>query len=148
MDNGIFNILLEYLNIVFLVFSAVLFVLYFLMAYLATRNSIHYKHKNSFGDISKTMGSPLSPGITIIAPAFNEGLTIVENVRSLLSLQYVNYEVMVVNDGSKDDTLQKLIEAYHLQRIDKDIDPEIKSKPIRGIYKSDPKILFKTYGGR
>ncbi len=143
MDNGIFNILLEYLNIVFLVFSAVLFVLYFLMAYLATRNSIHYKHKNSFGDISKTMGSPLSPGITIIAPAFNEGLTIVENVRSLLSLQYVNYEVMVVNDGSKDDTLQKLIEAYHLQRINKDIDPEIKSKPIRGIYKSDQRSFSK-----
>ena len=57
MDNGLFNILLEYLNIVFMVFSTVLFALYFLMAYLATRNSIHYKNKNSFGDISKTMGS-------------------------------------------------------------------------------------------
>ena len=143
MDNGILNILFEYLNIVFLVFSGALFTLYLVMAYLATRNSIHYKNKNSFGDLSKTMASPLAPTITIIAPAYNEGLTIVENVRSLLSLQYVNYEVMVVNDGSKDDTLQKLIEGYDLEKIDKSIDPNIKSKQIRGIYKSTQRSFSK-----
>ncbi|MBT8280531.1 MAG: glycosyltransferase [Muriicola sp.] len=154
MDNSVFNVILEYLNIVFLVFSLVLFSLYILMAYLATRNSIHYKHKNSFGDISKTLGSPLAPGITIIAPAYNEGLTIVENVRSLLSLQYVNYEVMVVNDGSKDDTLEKLIEAYDLKKIERDIDPAIKSKPVRGIYKSEQRsfakltVVDKANGGK
>ncbi len=85
----------------------------------------------------------MAPTITIIAPAFNEGLTIVENVRSLLSLQYVNYEVMVVNDGSKDDTLQKLIEGYDLEKIDKSIDPNIKSKQIRGIYKSTQRSFSK-----
>jgi cellulose synthase/poly-beta-1,6-N-acetylglucosamine synthase-like glycosyltransferase len=143
VDNGILNILFEYLNIVFLVFSGALFTLYLVMAYLATRNSIHYKNKNSFGDLSKTMASPLAPTITIIAPAYNEGLTIVENVRSLLSLQYVNYEVMVVNDGSKDDTLQKLIEGYDLEKIDKSIDPNIKSKQIRGIYKSTQRSFSK-----
>lgn len=154
MDNGVFNVVLEYLNIVFLVFSVVLFTLYLFMAYLATRNSIHYKHKNSFGNISKTLGSPLAPGITIIAPAYNEGLTIVENVRSLLSLQYVNYEVMVVNDGSKDDTLEKLIEAYDLKKIERDIDPDIKSKTIRGIYKSEQRsfakltVVDKANGGK
>ena len=78
----------------------------------------------------------MAPSITIIAPAYNEGLTIVENIRSLLSLQYVNYEVMVVNDGSKDDTLEKMIAAYDLVKIDKKIDPNWQSKPIRGIYKS------------
>ena len=83
-----------------------------IMGYLSTRNSIHYKRKNSFVDLSKVMASPLAPSITIIAPAYNEELTIVENIRSMLSLQYVNYEVMVVNDGSKDDTLQKMIDAY------------------------------------
>ncbi len=89
------------------------------------------------------MASPMAPTITIIAPAFNEGLTIVENVRSLLSLQYVNYEVMVVNDGSKDDTLQKLIEGYDLEKIDKSIDPNIKSKQIRGIYNSTQRSFSK-----
>ncbi|MET7029205.1 glycosyltransferase family 2 protein [Sediminicola luteus] len=136
MDSGLLNIILDYINIVFLVFTVVLFIMFTFMGYLSTRNSLHYKHKNSFGDLSKIMASPMAPSITIIAPAYNEGLTIVENIRSLLSLQYVNYEVMVVNDGSKDDTLEKMIAAYDLVKIDKKIDPNWQSKPIRGIYKS------------
>ncbi|KPM33488.1 Glycosyl transferase, family 2 [Croceitalea dokdonensis DOKDO 023] len=136
MSNGVFEVVLEYINIIFLVFSVVLFTLFSFMGYLSTRNSIHYKNKNSFGDLSKVMASPMAPSITIIAPAYNEGMTIVENIRSLLSLKYVNYEVMVVNDGSKDDTLQKMINAYNLVKVDRKIDPNWKSKPIRGIYKS------------
>jgi cellulose synthase/poly-beta-1,6-N-acetylglucosamine synthase-like glycosyltransferase len=126
-----------------MVFSIVLITLIIMMGYLATKNSIHYKNKNSFGDLSKIMASPLAPTITIIAPAFNEGLTIVENVRSLLSLQYVNYEVMVVNDGSKDDTLEKLIAGYDLEKIDRPLDPNWKSKPVRGIYKSKQRSFAK-----
>jgi cellulose synthase/poly-beta-1,6-N-acetylglucosamine synthase-like glycosyltransferase len=126
-----------------MVFSIVLITLIIMMGYLATKNSIHYKNKNSFGDLSKIMASPLAPTITIIAPAFNEGLTIVENVRSLLSLQYVNYEVMVVNDGSKDDTLEKLIAGYDLEKIERPLDPNWKSKPVRGIYKSKQRSFAK-----
>lgn len=154
MGSGIFDILLEYINIVFLVFTIVLFSMFSIMGYLSTRNSIHYRNKNSFGDLSKIMASPLAPSITIIAPAYNEGLTIVENIRSLLSLQYVNYEVMVVNDGSKDDTLEKMISAYDLIRIERPIDPNWKSKPIRGIYKSKHQsfskltVIDKENGGK
>ncbi len=143
MDSGLFNILIEYLNIVFLLFTMVLFILFSIMGYLSTRNSIHYKNKNSFVDLSRVMSSPLAPGITIIAPAYNEGLNIVENIRSLLSLQYVNYEVMVVNDGSSDDTLQKIIDAYDLEKVECQIDPEWRSKPIRGIYKSRQRSFYK-----
>jgi len=154
MDSGLFNLILDYINIVFLVFTVVLFLLFTIMGYLSTRNSIHYKHKNSFVDLSKVMASPLAPGITIIAPAFNEGLTIVENIRSLLSLQYVNYEVMVVNDGSKDDTLQKMIDAYDLILVERAIDPNWPCKPIRGIYKSKQRsfskltVIDKDNGGK
>ena len=154
MDSGLFNIILDYINIVFLVFSVLLFTMFSIMGYLSTRNSLHYKRKNSFGDLSKIMASPLAPGITIIAPAYNEGLTIVENIRSLLSLQYVNYEVMVVNDGSKDDTLEKMIEAYDLEKTDKRIDPQWPCKPIRGVYKSKQRsfskltVIDKENGGK
>lgn len=89
------------------------------------------------------MASPLAPTITIIAPAYNEGINIVENVRSLLSLQYVNYDVMVVNDGSEDDTLQKLIEVYDLVKTNEVIDPEWQSKPIKAIYSSKNKAFSK-----
>jgi|TARA_Y100001933_G_scaffold200353_1_gene201535 cellulose synthase/poly-beta-1,6-N-acetylglucosamine synthase-like glycosyltransferase len=143
MDSTLFEVLLKYINITFLVFTVVLFSMFCIMGYLSTRNAIHYRNKNSFGDLSKVMASPLAPGITIIAPAYNEELTIVENVRSLLSLKYVNYEVMVVNDGSKDDTLKKLIAAYDLEKIERKIDPNWQSKPIRGIYKSKHRAFSK-----
>lgn len=136
MDSEIFNILLEYLNIIFVMFTTALFIVFTVMTYLSTKNSIHYRRKNSFNDLSKVMSSPLAPSISIIAPAYNEELTIVENIRSLMSLKYINYEVMVVNDGSKDNTLQKMIKAYDLIKIEKEIDPNWKSKPIRGVYKS------------
>ncbi len=136
MSTSFFDILIEYIDLIFLLFSSVLFCLFIFMGYFSTRNALHYKNKNSFTDLSKIMASPIAPSITIIAPAYNESLTIIDNIRSLLSLKYVNYEVMVVNDGSKDDTLQKMIEAYHLVRVPKNIDPNWKSKPIRGIYKS------------
>ena len=136
MDSELFGVLLEYVNLIFFLFTMILFVLFTLMAYFSTRNSIHYRNKNSFADVSKIMASPLAPTITIIAPAYNEGLTIVENVRSLLSLQYVSYDVMVVNDGSKDDTLEKLIAAYNLVKTNIGMDPDWKSKPVKAIYKS------------
>lgn len=124
-------------------FTVTLFTLFSIMGYLSTRNSLHYRKKNSFGDLSQVMASPLAPSITIIAPAYNEGLTIVENIRSLMSLRYVNYEVMVVNDGSKDDTLQKMIDAYDLVRIEQKIDPNWRSKPVRGVYKSPHRVFSK-----
>ena len=99
MDSELFGVVLEYINFVFFVFTLILFVLFSLMAYFSTRNSLHYRNKNSFTDISKIMASPLAPTITIIAPAYNEGLTIVENIRSLLSLQYV---VDKMNGGKSD----------------------------------------------
>ncbi|MGC1516500.1 MAG: glycosyltransferase [Maribacter sp.] len=154
MDSELFGIVLEYINFVFFVFTMILFFMFTAMAYFSTRNSIHYRHKNSFVDVSKIMASPLAPTITIIAPAYNEGLTIVENIRSLLSLQYVNYDVMVVNDGSKDDTLQKLIAAYDLVATNEPIDPDWKSKPVRAIYKSRNaaflklKVVDKANGGK
>ncbi|MDO6492580.1 MULTISPECIES: glycosyltransferase family 2 protein [unclassified Cellulophaga] len=142
-QSDFFTILVDYINVIFLMFTIILFSGYTVMGYLATKHTLHYRRKNSFGDLSKVMASPLAPSITIIAPAYNEGMNIVENVRSLLSLNYVDYEVMVVNDGSKDDTLEKMINAYDLVKIEQEIDPNWQSKPIRGIYKSKQKAFHK-----
>jgi len=93
--------------------------------------------KNSFVNYKEILSSTFSPSISIIAPAYNESLNIVENVRSLLSNHYVNYDVIIVNDGSKDDSLEKLIQAYDLIQIDIPINNQIKTKPLRGgVYKS------------
>ena len=51
--------------------------------------------------------SPYTPGVSIVAPAYNEERTIVDNVYSLLGQDYPKFEVVIVNDGSKDSTLEK-----------------------------------------
>jgi hypothetical protein len=85
--------------------------------------------------------SEFAPSVSIIAPAYNEEPNIVDNVRSLLSLHYNNYEVVVVNDGSKDDTLRQLIMAFELVKVDFAINTRIKTESVRGIYRSESKAL-------
>ncbi|MDY0294943.1 MAG: glycosyltransferase [Acholeplasmataceae bacterium] len=58
----------------------------------------------------------LLPSISIIAPAYNEEKSIVESITSLLNLKYPTYEVIVVNDGSKDKTIDVLIDHFHLKK--------------------------------
>lgn len=102
-----------------------------------------YLFKNSFTDYRILAASPHAPSVSILAPAYNEGMTIVENVRSLLSMFYDNLELIIVNDGSKDDSLQKLIEAYDLERVDYFVHQQIPTKAIRGVYKSRKGIYGK-----
>ena len=61
--------------------------------------------------------SPYTPGVSIIAPAYNEERTIVNNARSLLAQDYPTFEVIIVNDGSKDKTLDLLIENFQLVEV-------------------------------
>lgn len=59
--------------------------------------------------------------VSILVPAYNEEVTIVSTVRSLLSLEYKLYEIVVVDDGSKDSTAQKVIDAFGMKRISRSI---------------------------
>jgi peptidoglycan-N-acetylglucosamine deacetylase len=92
------------------------------------------------------------PSITIIAPAFRESETIVESVNSLLNLRYPDYEVIVVNDGSPDDTLQVLMDTFELERTDVFVHGYLQTQPIRGVYRNPriPELLVidKENGGK
>jgi cellulose synthase/poly-beta-1,6-N-acetylglucosamine synthase-like glycosyltransferase len=78
--------------------------------------------------------SGLAPPVSLVVPAYNEGVTILQSVRSLLALRYPRLEVVVVNDGSEDDTLALLIAEFGLRRTPRVYWQRIRSKPIRGIY--------------
>lgn len=82
-------------------------------------------------------------GVSIVAPAFNEELSIIHNVKSLLSLNYPNFEVVIVNDGSTDNTLTKLIDEFELVKVDFYYDEKIITKPVRGHYKSTNPVYDK-----
>lgn len=135
--NTTVQIIMSIIHYFFLVFSFFAILSYVVLAIISAIETIEYIKKNSFVNYKEILSSTFSPSISIIAPAYNESLNIVENVRSLLSSHYVNYDVIIVNDGSKDDSLTKLIEAYDLIQIDHFINEQIKTKPLRkGVYKS------------
>ena len=85
-------------------------------------------------DFQDLRDSGLAPPISIVVPAHNEGKTILDSVRSLLSLRYPRLEVVVVNDGSTDDTLPQLIAAFGLRQTPRVYWQRIPSKPVRAIY--------------
>ncbi len=95
--------------------------------------------------------SEQAPGISVLAPAYNEEMTIVESVRSLLALQYPDFEVIVVNDGSKDATLARLVEEFGLVEVERYVDDAVAHAPIRGFYASSavPRLVVvdKENGG-
>ena len=72
--------------------------------------------------------------VSIIAPAFNEELTIGESIRALLTVNYPKFEVVVVNDGSPDNTLKTLIDTFGLDRINRHPDVVLSHSAIRGVY--------------
>jgi len=96
--------------------------------------------------------SDLSPPISLLVPAFNEEKSIVDSLRSMLSLNYPNFEVIAVNDGSKDGTLQAMIDGFDLVPVNRSYEAAVKHKPIRGLYGSPsfPKLLVidKENGGK
>ena len=126
-----FRIVLIGLEYFFLIFSILIISSYVILAYFSSRETKTYLKKNNFVEYKDLLSSKISPSISIIAPAFNESLNIVENVRSILSIHYVNYNVIIVNDGSKDDSLEKLIAAYSLIKVDYFINNKIETQPLR-----------------
>ena len=93
-----------------------------------------------------------APGIAVLAPAFNEEVTIVESVNSLLALHYPEVEVIVINDGSKDGTLDRVVSHFGLERVQRFHEMAVLHKPIRGLYASPrlPRLLVvdKENGGK
>ena len=129
--------IIDLIQYLFFGFALTAILSYIILAIISAFETVDYMKKNSFVNYKEILSSSISPSISIIAPAYNETLNIVENVRSLLSNHYVNYDVIIVNDGSKDDSLEKLIKAYDLVKVDYLINNQIPTKPLReGVFKS------------
>ena len=82
------------------------------------------------------IGSPFTPPISIIVPAFNEEAMIVDSVDALRLLEYSQFEIVVVDDGSTDGTLDRLVEAYGLVASTVPLRMQVPCRPIRGVYVS------------
>ena len=96
-------------------------------------------------------GVAVPPLVSIVVPAYNEELTIVESIRALLSLDYEPRELVIVNDGSTDGTLALLQRTFQLVPAPLAFDQPLRSEPVRGIYRSvsepDLVVVDKANGG-
>jgi len=103
-------------------------------------------------DFQRLMQSDALPPITILVPAYNEQKTIEASVTAILALHYRNYEVVVVNDGSKDGTLEALRHAFDLYEIPRTYPETISTKPLRALYRSRARtklvVIDKENGGK
>ena len=104
------------------------------------------------GEREALLRSPLCPAVGIIAPAHNEAATVAASTRAMLTLQYPNHEVIVVNDGSKDETLRVLIEEFGLFRSERVPTGGLATKRVKAVYESSAPlrllVIDKENGGK
>jgi len=125
----------------------------YLILFLASLAEVtRYLRRTFSSDYQQILTSDMTWPISILVPAHNEEKTIVATVRSLLMLNYGQFEIIVINDGSSDTTLKRLVEAFELRRMDKVYRRSIATRPIRGVYGSLVQtnliILDKERGGK
>lgn len=143
---------LRVFNVAVLAYFGLITLSYMAITVMSAREVRGYFRRRSGAALRRTLRSRMSPPVTICASAYNEAETIVDSMRAMLTLQYPNYEVALCNDGSKDDTLERLIAAFGLRRVDQPIRPGIPTAHVRGVYRSRTHtrlvVIDKVNGGR
>lgn len=110
---------------------------YLAMLIIALKTSAMHQHRLESHRLSWFKDTPMTPPITIIAPAHDEEASIRVSIRNLLALDYPELEIIVVNDGSRDRTLEELCDEFRLRRVRAVYVPVTKCAPVRGLYRSD-----------
>lgn len=126
---------------------------YVLVMSLCSAYSLRRNHNlQRFGRVGEMLSSRVAPPVSIVIPAYNEAVGIVDSVRSMSIVSYPRLEIVVVNDGSSDDTLRNLIDAFDLELVRIPYRASIPTTEIRGIYRGKGAIpitvVDKTNGSR
>jgi cellulose synthase/poly-beta-1,6-N-acetylglucosamine synthase-like glycosyltransferase len=125
---------------------------YILLFFISLREVLTFLRRTFFSDYQQILRSDMTLPISMICPAHNEEKTIVDTVRSLQMLNYPEFEIIVVNDGSKDQTLERLLQAYDLRRVDRVYKRSLPTKSVRALYASpmvpNLTVVDKENGGK
>ena len=134
--NDVFWSVIHVFNYIVLFYFIALHVVYLWTSFFAFGALRRYSLRMKSLDLSDLITTAWAPPITLIAPAFNEEATCVESVRSLLTLEYREYDILVVNDGSADGTLERLTEAFNLYPASRVATAELESAEVRQVFRS------------
>lgn len=123
----------------FLSVVGVFFILYligystFLFLSVTVGSSFLYRRKRETHYKNQIMADCYVP-VSVIVPAYNESVTVVSSVSSLLKLDYSLYEIIVVDDGSTDDTAQQVVDAFDLHEIERPIRLQVPCNPVKSVW--------------
>ncbi len=141
---GLETLILGYfltLNTIYLVFTAIAFF-----------DLLAYRRRWPQRDDRPLIADSAYPPISILVPAHNEAETVVENVRSLLELGYPEFEIVLINDGSNDDSLERLRRSFGLAAVPPSHRQRLPSRPVRRTWVSarhpNLTVLDKQRGGK
>ena len=119
---------------------------------LAVAELRRYALRSDASDMRRILRSPLAPPISILVPAYNESAGIADTVRSLLALDYPQLEVVVINDGSTDGTIDHLTETFGIRPSPRPTPPFLRHRPVRAVYTPHSRlrllVIDKENGGK
>ncbi len=145
------TILITLLSALVLSYMIVVNASYLSITWVAIRQLRRQVKLDTYEPIGSLHGNRFVPGVAIVVPAYNEAPVIVETIRSLVALEYLNTEIIIVNDGSTDGTRDRVIDAFDMERINASYPVELPCKPVTGIYRapdSEIVLLDKENGGK
>ena len=135
---------------IFLAYFAGINLAYLAQCLLAVRGVRRYLRSSAIDDLDPSYSTVHLP-ISLVVPAFNESRSIVTSIKALLQLEYPDFEVVVVNDGSTDNTLEKLTAAFQLYPYPEAYRKQVPCRPVRATYRSaryrNLRVVDKQNGG-
>lgn len=139
----------NYFCMAFTILLSLIYIIQLIISYIAVRRNDKARQSNDYG---RYVSSENLLPISLLIPAYNEQENIVSNIRSLLKIDYPQFEIVVVNDGSTDSTHEKIVETFGLYKIESAVKTSIPTKEVRGVYYNIryPNLLYvdKENGGK
>lgn len=132
--------IVDFINLFFMYYIFIYAIIFFVSTVYSIIDFHEFNLKKRFNNTINIYDKKVYTPISILIPAYNEEKTILKCINSLLELDYPEYEIIIINDGSKDKTLEVLINRFKLKNIQRPIRKSIKCKKALNIYEGFEKV--------
>ena len=150
--NVVLQTLFLVINYISLLYVVLINSIYLIQLICASFGLRKYSKSLKYTDYKRFQESENMVPISVLVPAYNEAATIADNTRNLLTLDFPQYEVIVINDGSKDETMEILKESFKLIPTHAPFKKSISTKEVKQVYRSalypNLVVLDKENGGK